>query len=249
MPRFVALSLVPAVVLSLAACSGGDHQSGGTTPAPTTGPTNTDPAFVVQTGTIIDFDSNKAVAGATVTAGDQSATTDAKGAYTLKVRKGMPFDMIVSAPNYVKLLEQGTVLDANYDRGKTPIVPLDLGTLLHDTLQGYDPSLAVLSVQVVATGGCASEAHTKIKFSPEGSAKIKYFLNKFPSNTVEEVQPGELPSAVIYNLPPGMPVTVTLENESCKQAPFPFTQNGITYEANVKTEAGDVTAFQRLFLQ
>src|SRR5207244_3569575 len=125
---------------------------------------------------------NKAVEGATITAGAESATSDAKGVYSLKIKKGEPFDMVVSAPSYVKLLEQGTKLDADFDRGKTPIVPLDLGNLLHNTLQGYDATLGVLSVQILPTGTCATEAHTKVSVSPAGQSKIKYFLNKFPSN-------------------------------------------------------------------
>jgi hypothetical protein len=252
MPRFVAFaSLVPVLALSLVACSA-HHDGGGTpSPAPTgsTGPVNTDPAFVVQKGVIIDFDSGKPFGGATITAGDQSTTADDKGHYALKVHKGEAFQMVVTAPNYVKLVEQATVLDADYDRGTTNMVPIGLGNLLHGTLQGYDAALGVLSVAVLPTGSCTSEGGTKISVSPEGSAKVKYMQNKFPSNTVDSVQPGEFPSAVIYNLQPGVPVTVKLESEGCKQAPFPFTHDGITYEAMVSTEPGDVTSFQRLFLQ
>ncbi len=255
--RFAAIaSVVPlfaSAALAMSACSA-HHDDGGSAPAPSAtttnpGPVNTDPAFVVQKGVIIDFDTTKPVSGALVTAGDQSTTSDDKGVYSLKVHKSMPFDMVVTKPDYVKLVEQSTVLDADYDRGKTNFVPLSLGTLLHNTLQGYDAALGVLSVAVLPTGSCTSEAGTKITVSPEGSAKVKYMLNQFPSNTVDEVQKGEFPSAVIYNLQPGVPITVTLHNKSCEQAPFPFAHGGITYGASVSTEAGDVTSFQRLFLQ
>jgi hypothetical protein len=251
MPRFVAYSIAPVLALCLAACSGSHEGGGPPAPSATTdpGPVNTDPAFVVQKGIITDFDTNKPVGGATIVAGDQSAMSDATGAYSLKVHKSVPFDMVVTAPNYVKLMEQDTVLDADYDRGKTTIVPLDLGTLLHNTLRGYDATLGVLSIAVLPTGNCKSVQGTKVTVSPEGQSKVTYMLKKFPSNTVEEVQDGEFPSAVIYNLQPGVPITVTLNNGSCSQVPFPFTQNGITYDATVTTEAGDVTAFQRLFLQ
>ncbi len=251
--RFAVVALaVPAFALAASACSA--SHDGGNAPVPSAtgtnpGPVNTDPAFVLQKGVIIDFDTNKVLAGATIAAGDQSTTSDEKGAYSLKVHKSVPFSMVVTAPNYIKVLEQSTVLDADYDRGKTTIVPRDLGTLLHNTLQGYDATLGVLSVAVLPTGSCASEQGTKVTVSPEGSAKVKYMLNKFPSNTVEEVQKGEFPSAVIYNLQPGVPITVTLHNEACKQVAFPFAHDGITYEATVSTEAGDVTSFQRLFLQ
>jgi hypothetical protein len=246
-----ALSLA---ALALVACSGGHSGTTGTgDPGAGGGPDlhNTDPAFVVQRGIILDFDSAKPVAGATVIAGDQTATTDATGAYALKVHKSQPFLMNVTAPSYVKLVEQETVLDADYDRGKTTIVPEELATLLHNTLQGYDPSLGVLSVAIIPTGACASEGHTKISVTGDDSAKskVRYMIAKMPSNTAEDVQPGEFPSAVIYNLPVGVPITVTLDSKSCKQAAFPFAHDGMTYDATITVEAGDVTSFQRLFLQ
>ena len=255
--RVVALSVASslstvAAALALLACSGGQGSTAGTgTGGPGTGPDlhNTDPAFVVQHGIILDFDSSKPVAGATIIAGDQTATSDATGAYALKVHKSQPFQMNVTASNYVKLVEQETVLDADYDRGKTTIVPQDLATLLHNTLQGYDPTLGVLSVAVIATGSCTDEGHTKIRVTGADKSKVRYMIAKMPSNVAEDVQTGEFPSAVIYNLPVGVPITVTLESKGCKQAAFPFTHDGMTYDANISVEAGDVTSFQRLFLQ
>ena len=248
---FVSSLSTAAISLALVACSGGHGSTtGGGDPA-AGGPDlhNTDPTFVVQHGVIIDFDTSKPLAGATVTAGDQTATTDGTGAYAVKVHKAKPFQMNVSAPNYVKLVEQETILDADYDRGKTNMVPEDLAILLHNTLQGYDPSLGVLSVAVIATGSCASEGHTKITVEGEGKSKIKYMIAKMPSNVAEDVQPGEFPSAVIYNLPVGVPITVKLESKDCKQAAFPVTHDGMTYGATISVDAGDVASFQRLFLQ
>jgi hypothetical protein len=247
MARSIVIALVPAV-LALVACSGSD--GGAAKPNPVgPGGTATGPEYVTQKGIITDFDNGKIVAGATITAGDKTATSDATGAYAVQVQKGVAFDMQVTAPNYVKLVEQGTLLTADYDRGKTSIVPADLANILDETLNGYDATLGVLSVAVIPTGSCESEAHTTISVSPAGSAKVKYFLNKLPSNTVNEVQHGEFPSAVIYNVQPDVPVTVTVTSPNCKQAPFPVVMNGITYEAQVQTEPGQVTAFQRLFLQ
>ncbi len=60
---------------------------------------------------------------------------------------------------------------------------------------------------------------------------------------------GEFPSAVIYNVAPGVPLTVTVTHATCKQAAFPFTQDGVDYTGGISTEAGEVTGFARIFLQ
>ena len=259
MARLLALvrvvSTVSVLALTLSACSGGQGDRVGTNPAssPSAAPSgsvtpSSDPQLVTQHGMIVDFDSNQPIAGATVTANDATAVTDAKGVYDLKVHKDEAFEMNVTSDGYVKLVEQETTLSVDYDRGKTTIVPMGLANLLHNTLQGYDATLGVLSVAVLPTGGCKSEGGAKIDVTPKGVAKIRYFASKLPSNS-ETVVAGEFPSAVIYNLQPGVAITVTVESPSCTQAAFPIVSNGITYLATVSTEAGDVTSFQRLFLQ
>ncbi len=50
---------------------------------------------VTESGTITDLSSKKPVAGATVTAGDQSTTTAADGTFSLTLQKGEPFQLTV----------------------------------------------------------------------------------------------------------------------------------------------------------
>lgn len=253
--RWVAFATVALASVSVVACGSADSKydpnavahPGGTSPSG--GGSSGGAALATQRGVITDFGTGKPVAGATVKANDAVATTDSKGAYELKVHEGEPFSMEVTAPDYVKLVEQQTSLTADYDRGETTIVPMSMSALLHQTLTGYDASLGVLSVAVLPTGSCASADGATLKVADATGAKVKYMVSKMPSSTLSAVKNGEFPSAVIYNLPTNVPITVSVESTACRLAAFPFTSGGITYEATVTTQQGDVTSFQRLFLK
>src|SRR5205807_1070956 len=157
------------------------------------------PQQATQKGIITDFSTKKPVAGATVIAGEQSTTTAADGSYSFTLQKGEPFKLTVTADGYAKLLEQEATLDGDYDKGKTTIVPTNMANLLTSMLSGYDSSLGVLSVQLVPTGGCASEDGATLEVSPAGSAKVAYFANSLPNSAMTAVKAGEFPSAVVYN--------------------------------------------------
>lgn len=252
--RLVAFATVAFAALSVVACSSPDSKydpnarpgMGGGTSTPST---SNAPGIATQHGVITDFNTGKPVVGATVRANDVTATTDASGKYALPVHIGEVFSMEVTAPNYVKLIEQQTTLTADYDRGETTIVPLSLADLLHAALPGYDASLGVLSVAVIPTGTCKTEGGTTISVTGADGAQVKYMVSKLPSATAAAVKGGEFPSAVIYNLPVNVPITVQLHSDSCAQAAFPFQKDGIMFEASVVTMPGDVTSFQRLFLK
>ena len=81
---------------------------------------------------------------------------------------------------------------------------------------------------------------------------MKYFKGGFPSNTATSVTAGELPSAVIYNLPPGAPVQLTITHPTCKQVAFPTPDTdapNIVYTGNVTTEAGNSAGVLRYYLE
>jgi hypothetical protein len=184
-----------------------------------------------------------------VSAGDQVVTTAADGSYAFAVKKGEAFAMSVTAPDYAKLVEQETVLDADFHRGKTSFVSSGTASLLLGTLDGYDASLGVLSVQLLPSGGCTSEAGTRVKVSPEGSASVRYVLHGIPTSRADSAAANEFPTAVIYNVEPGVPLTVSVEAGQCTQTAFPIDRDGVRYTGAVTTEAGSVTSFARIFLQ
>lgn len=237
-------------VSALAACS-----SSTTTPASDAGadaPGEAAGNTYAQTGQVIDFNTSKGIQGVTITAGSVVATTDATGKYTLNVPKNTPYSMTVAAPNYLKLLEQEWMLTGDADRGKTHFVDVATQQTLQNALSGYDATLATVSILVERKGTCASEGGATITMANQGSAVLKYFKGGFPSNTSSSVTAGDLPSAVLYNIPPGSQVQLTITHPTCKQVAFPTTDPdapNLTYTGNVNTEGGSAASVLRYYLE
>jgi len=252
MMRQVLGSFVAIGLLSITAC--GSHKTKGGDPTTETPDVNgekpaAEPGQVLQTGRIVDFDSKKALKGATVTAGATSVTTDDTGAYVLAVEKGKPFTMEVTMEGYAKLTEQETALDADFDRGDTRFIASGTAKFLMLALDGYDPSLGILSVQLLPGGNCASEEGAKITVSPPGAAKVKYVYGGIPSAKTSAVTAGQFPSAVLYNVDPGVQLSVEVTSETCKLAAFPVEKDGVRYTGGIVASPGEATSFARVFLQ
>jgi hypothetical protein len=222
--------------------SGGS--SGGSAPATPEGPTQ-----ATEKGVITNFNNHQPVPNAKVTAADQTVTTAADGSYSFTLQKGEPFRLTVEADGFAKLVEQEATLQGDYDKGATTIVPNTVAMLLTGMLTGYDATLGVLSVQVIPTGSCASEAGATLKVSPEGSAKVSYVSKSLPSSDATSVSAGEFPSAIIYNVQPAVPLTVTVQHATCAESQFPVEQGAVQYTGGISVEAGQSTGFARVFLQ
>ncbi|MGO8994001.1 MAG: hypothetical protein ACLQVI_11780 [Polyangiaceae bacterium] len=204
---------------------------------------------VTESGKIVAMGSDAVVAGAVVTAGDQTATTAADGTFSLTLQKGETFQLSVVADGYATLLMQQTSLVADYDAGSTTVVPNATASLLTSILSGYDSTLGVLSIAVEPTGACTDEGGATVAVSPAGSSRVVYMSGGIPNSSLTAVKEGEFPSAVIYNAAPNVPLTVTVTHPTCTQVAFPVTQNGVEYTGEMSTEAGEVTGFARIFLQ
>jgi hypothetical protein len=162
---------------------------------------------------------------------------------------GTAFELSVAAPGYATLLQQSTSLSANYAAGKITLVPSTLARILTGYLTGYDDTLGTLSVDLVPTGACTSIQGATVSVSPAGSAKVSYFSAGTPSPDLTSAQAGQFPSAILYNVDPGVQLSVTVTVPGCTQVPFPFTQDGVDYTGGISTQAGQVTGFARVFLQ
>ncbi len=258
------LALVALVTLaSLAGCSSAPSggSTGGTpspakpagngtpsTGTPSTGTPSEGSQAVIDTGTIVDYNNKTPVQGAVVTAGDQTVTTGADGMFSLTLQKGEPFQLSVVADGYATLLQQQTALEADYKAGSLTIVPQSLASLLTSMLPHYDNTLGVLSVDLVATGACTSEAGATLTVTPAGSAQVAYFSGGLPDDQQLSVKAGEFPSAVVYNVQPGVQLSVSVTQASCKEVPFPYTTGGVEYTGGIMTKPGLVTGFARIFL-
>ena len=216
---------------------------------------------VIQTGTIVDFSGGNGLQSILVTGGGSSATTDSKGAYSLSVAPNTAYTMQASAPDggYVSLDEQEWKLLGSANRGKTSFVSNVTENLLKSILSPQpDPTLAVLSVIVLASGTCSPDAGgadvtgatVSVPGLPAadagadaatGGPVVVYFANGLPSSTATSVTAGQLPSALVYNLPPTASFNqVTVTHPTCKQAQFPIAEPSapnIQYTGNVKLEA------------
>jgi hypothetical protein len=240
--RLLVLSFLALSASTLAGCG---SEAGAPAP-PVVAPPAVD---VTQTGRVLDFATKQPVAGATISAGGQTAITDATGAYSFKVRSGLPFTMSVTGSNRASMFFQERSLDADVDDGSVLSVDEPTANLLRGALDGYDRSLGSISTKVIVTGACASNEGATVSVSPAGAAKIVYFRNGLPSASQTSIATNELPSAVIYNLQPGVPVTLSVLHPSCKQIPFPVKQGNVEYTGALRVEAGDVTTYASLFVQ
>lgn len=266
--------------LLLAACSNNNGGNDGGTDGGGNDVTNAN--TFNQTGTIVDFSAKTGLADMIVTGGGATAKTDSTGKYTLAVPKNAPYTMTVASdPNgstsYLTLNEQEWQLSGDVDRGKTSAVSNTLEGILKSALSSTpDPTLAVLSVQVIATGACASANGAVISVpglpAPDAGASdggatpsIEYFSGGFPAVSATSVtNNGETPSAIIWNMPINASfkdVTVT-PPAGCTVKTFPTIDPSdagpganLTYTGNVKLErstddaGGNTASFMRVFLQ
>jgi hypothetical protein len=222
--------------------SGGESSSGGTT----------------QQGQIVDLTTKLPVAGAQLTLGTGSATTDAQGKYTASVDPSKSFNMKVEKGGYYTLTEQETLVKEPIDLGKTSFLPEGTATLLLGTLTGYDSTKGVLSV-AIENQGCADEAGAQFTMTgPDGKpiagSSLYYFDSGFPSATATAAKGGEFPHAVAFNIPVGTAVTVSVTHPTCKMIPFPVDKpldtGKVTYvSATISTSPGKATSFTRVFLK
>ncbi len=273
-----ASAFVPVLAMaSVAACGAGDVNppplltggDGGGTDAPAV---DAPPGAITQSGIIIDLSTKTPVSGATVTSGAHSATTDAKGAYSIPLEPGVPFTMKVEKTGYYTLQEQELKPSASFNLGKTQFPSENTVNLLVGTFKGYDGVGGIVSIAIelmTAADDCPDEGGATFDFTVDGkpafdadggalgTARIVYFSEGFPAADKTNVQSGSFPHAAIYNLPVGKPVVVTAKHPTCKVRPFPVDKDldresgsgKATYvSATLSPFGGKSTGFVRIFL-
>lgn len=236
--------------------------------AGTDSPTTTDapPGATTQTGKIIDLSTKSAIADAKITTGTFTATTDAKGNYSVQVDPTQPFNMHVEKTGYYTLIEQSTLVKTSFNLGNTSFLSENTANLLTQTLPGFDPTLAAVSTDIEIRGGCTDETGATFDFTVDGqpppaNAHLVYFSSDFPAPSNTAAESNTFPHGIIYNLPGGKPVTVTVKHPKCTMLPFPVDKDvsqdprasgvgTVTYvSATLTPVAGKATGFLRLFLQ
>lgn len=211
----------------------------------------------VQSGEII-FGQQYSTGSATIRSGTMQTTTDPNGYYALDVPLFQPFTMTVTAPTYVTLDEQEWLVSGDVDRGTTNI----MSTTTFDTIKAQlvppsDDALGMLQVVVKRSGSCASTTGTTLgvpdSSADGGGAQVAYFSFGYPSTSTTSVIDGQVPSAIIYDLPLGVFSNITVTAPpGCTLESFPVvdsTLTRLTYTGKVKLEASAATiSFMRVFL-
>jgi hypothetical protein len=204
------------------------------------------PPTVIQEGTVIDFNSGAPVAGATVSVGGQLATSDALGHYAIPVETGAPFPTEVSASGYVDVNDQWAVYAQAATRSPTVLVSTASEAAIAEQLDAYDPTLGALMIEVLAIGDCHDVTGAQIQPS-QASARIAYFAGNLPASGSNGVTSASAPWAIVYNLPPGAPVDVTVTSPTCATADRPVNLATVTYYEVVPILAGQL-GLERVFL-
>ena len=149
-------------------------------------------------GTVVDYFTDKPVAGLTVVDGDNTTTTDANGNWELPTTG--PLAPAVSGPTYSTLyLPEATPGSVEVENGAIPIPSVEaIG--LEQQLLGSDSTKALVQVTVVQEPTCASIAGGTITVVSPADAKVAYFTSqKLPTaNSFIDGITGHRPVAVIY---------------------------------------------------
>ena len=173
-------------------------------------------------GTVVEFPTLEKVSGGTITALDRSATTDASGRFSLDLPLGTPFTFAVAAPGHVRYLSQEMVLNGPFQQDATFVTLSSLVPMLEGGLDGVDRSLGVLSINVLPRGGCADETGATLRISPPGTIRLAYADEMgLPNPATPSFVRNQY--AVLYNVPIGAELSITVEHPTCRAAAFPFT--------------------------
>jgi hypothetical protein len=210
------------------------------------------------TGQMIGYTSQTGVEGVTVTALDQTATTDSKGSYKLTLAKNTAFNLTVTDPKaaYFTEYEMEMKITGDYDHGKLRYVDKSIGQILLQSLKA-DATKAIVSVGLKPSDACTGKAAdfpagAKITVDGQPDAKVIYYKGS-PSPDLTEAQANQDPAAIVANATPGTPLKLTVTYDKCTRKEFPVSDKGngseptITYTGNLSPKADNTLNVYRIF--
>jgi hypothetical protein len=215
---------------------------------------------VRQSGRVVSFGSKTGVAHVAVALGDRQGTTSEDGSYEILVPKASPFEMIFTAPGYIKTILQEWEIASDVDRGDTSFVSEGQWSTfisIFESIGGVprDDALGVVALAIIARPPCATTGGATVTIVPSAETTRYVYVNDggLPSaNTSTSAKP--LPVHVaIYNVPPG-PVEIALVSPTCGQLPWPVTAEAApeggsyTENGNARVEPGDAISYLRAYL-
>jgi hypothetical protein len=249
--------LTPAMCLVLfAACSsssstpggtGGDDGGSSSGGEDSGGSTVTEHGLVYDYGTFLTSGTLVAVPGLTVTDGDETATTDATGNWSITLPLSATLHPVVTGtskgdPYSNLMLPTATAAASDVDWGN--IIFPDVSTFqLERVTLGSDDAQAVVHVVTDLSGACTSVAGGVLTVTSPPGAKVNYFDSTgYPSATatsmVDPPVPGR-PVADIFDLTPGADITLSVTHPTCHLAAYPVTVTGASLTGQVTTKAAE----------
>jgi hypothetical protein len=208
----------------------------------------TEHGVVLDYGALLTSGQATPIKGLTITEGARSTTTDANGKWSLTIPAGATLSPIVSGTvagdPYSTLYLPDGVADAggDLDRGEIMMADTSVFQLERETLTS-DNSKAVVHAVVQTTGTCKSAAGGTLTVTSPSGAKVMYFdVQGYPSPSQTSFADlgGQRPVADIYDVTPGVPITVQVSHPSCHQAPFPVSMgSGARLTGTVTTKASE----------
>ena len=240
--------LAVSIALLAAGCGGGGSTGtggGGTTPDMSSAG-DAAPTIVGQHGVVIDYFTNAPQAGFTVTDGQNTTTTAADGSWLLPAPTGVALAPTVTGAMYSTLhLPEAMASGVDVDRGAIPI-PSSSTFSLEQQVVGNDQTMALVQITVLKTGACTAIAGGTVTVNSPPGALVKYFTTQgLPTATsFQEVDSANnKPAAVVYNVPAGQQIDITINHPTCTMVPRTMPIDGMLLSGNVDTEPtepGDV---------
>ena len=246
-----------ALLTSLVACGSSSHSAnqavggddaGGSDGGTEVGAEQTvnEHGIVYDYGSILGTGNLVPVQGLTVTEGNQSTTTDAQGNWSLTRPAGATIAGVVSGtsksdPYSTLMLVSAIATGPEFDHGNIIIPDVSTFSLERLTLSA-NSAQAVVHVVVHATDNCTSAAGGTLTVTAPAGAQVMYFdTSGYPSTSQTSFADldDDRPVADIYNLTPGVPLTVQVNHPTCQQVPYPAAYGGGTLTGQVPTKAAE----------
>lgn len=232
-------------ILSTVGCGGSGNTSGtggggGVTDMSTA--VDAGPTIVGQHGVVIDYFTNAPLAGFTLTDGQNTTTSDANGNFVLPAPAGVALAPTVTGPMYSTLhLPEAMASGIDVNRGAIPI-PSSSTFGLEQQVVANDQTMALIQVTLIKTGACTAIAGGTVTVNSPPGALVKYFTTQgLPTSpSFQEVDSSlNKPAAVVYNVPVGQQIDITINHPTCKVVARTSPINGMLLSGNVATEASE----------
>jgi hypothetical protein len=196
------------------------------------------PVIEGEHGRLVEYFSNKPLAGLTVTDGTNSVVTGADGTFVLPAPLGANLAPVASGPMVATLyMPEATAMGIDVDRRDVPMATTDNFTL-EQSIVGNDQSTALVHILIRRSGACTSLAGGTITVNAPADAKVAYFSTQgLPASPTMFDVVAPKPAAVIYNVAPGASLDIKIDVPGCTQMPFGTPKDGMALTGKVSTPA------------